>query len=45
MSDLSEQEERVGRYYDDVILEAEITRLEELFPVEYKITARHLQRK
>jgi ubiquinone/menaquinone biosynthesis C-methylase UbiE len=41
---LTEQEERVGRYYDEVIFDAEITRLKELFPVEYAVTARHLRR-
>jgi 2-polyprenyl-3-methyl-5-hydroxy-6-metoxy-1,4-benzoquinol methylase len=44
MSELTEQEESVGRYYDEVIFDAEITRLKELFPVEYAVTARHLRR-
>jgi len=43
VSKLSEQEERVGRYYDEVIFESEVARLETLFPVEYAITARHLR--
>jgi hypothetical protein len=45
MSVLSECEEKVGRYYDDVIFDAEVTRLKEFFPVEYAITARHLRRR
>jgi ubiquinone/menaquinone biosynthesis C-methylase UbiE len=44
MSKLTEREEEIGRYYDDVIFDAEVTRLESLFPVEYAITARHLRR-
>jgi ubiquinone/menaquinone biosynthesis C-methylase UbiE len=44
MSGLSEAEEKVGRYYDEVIFEAEVARLEDLFPVEREITARHLRR-
>ncbi len=44
MSELTEQEASVGRYYDEVIFDAEVTRLKELFPVEYAITARHLRR-
>lgn len=44
MRELNEQEESVGRYYDEVIFDAEITRLKALFPVEYAITARHLRR-
>ena len=44
MSKLAEREEEVGRYYDEVIFDAEVTRLETLFPVEYAITARHLER-
>jgi len=44
MRELNEQEESVGRYYDEVIFDAEITRLKEIFPVEYAITARHLRR-
>lgn len=41
---MNEQEEKVGQYYDNVIFDAEVTRLKELFPVEYAITARHLER-
>jgi 2-polyprenyl-3-methyl-5-hydroxy-6-metoxy-1,4-benzoquinol methylase len=44
MSALSEREEDVGRYYDEVIFDAEVTRLKTVFPVEYAITARHLRR-
>jgi len=44
MKELNEQEESVGRYYDEVIFDAEIARLKTLFPVEYAITARHLRR-
>jgi len=44
MSKLMECEEEVGRYYNDVIFDAEVTRLETLFPVEYAITSRHLRR-
>jgi len=44
VSALSEREENVGRYYEDVIFDAEVRRLEEFFPVEYAITARHLRR-
>jgi len=44
VSTLTEQEKQVGRYYDDVIFESELARLETLFPVEYAITARHLRR-
>lgn len=44
MSKLTEREEEVGRYYDDVIFDSEVARLESLFPVEYAITARHLRR-
>lgn len=44
MSVLNEHEARVGRYYDEVIFEAETRRLEQLFPVELAITARQLER-
>ncbi|HEX2491640.1 MAG TPA: class I SAM-dependent methyltransferase [Blastocatellia bacterium] len=44
MSELSEHEENIGRYYDEVIFDAEVTRLKDFFPVEYAITARHLRR-
>jgi 2-polyprenyl-3-methyl-5-hydroxy-6-metoxy-1,4-benzoquinol methylase len=44
MGELCEQEQHVGWYYDEVIFDAEVTRLKELFPVEYEITARHLKR-
>jgi SAM-dependent methyltransferase len=44
MGNLTEQEEQVSRYYDEVIFEAETTRLEQLFPVEFAVTARHLER-
>jgi len=44
MSELSEHEENIGRYYDEVIFDAEVTRLKDVFPVEYAITARHLRR-
>jgi hypothetical protein len=44
VSALSEREENFGRYYEDVIFDAEVRRLEEFFPVEYAITARHLRR-
>jgi SAM-dependent methyltransferase len=44
MSVLNESEARVGRYYDEVIFEAETKRLEDLFPVEFAITARQLER-
>ncbi|MGH9836258.1 MAG: class I SAM-dependent methyltransferase [Blastocatellia bacterium] len=44
MSKLTEREEEIGRYYDEVIFESEVTRLETMFPVEYAITARHLER-
>jgi 2-polyprenyl-3-methyl-5-hydroxy-6-metoxy-1,4-benzoquinol methylase len=44
MSVLSEREEDVGRYYDEVIFDAEVTRLKKVFPVEYAITARLLRR-
>lgn len=36
--------ERIGRYYDEQIYNEELTRLESLFPVEYAITARAIQR-
>lgn len=45
MSVLNESEARVGRYYDEVIFEAETRRLEQLFPVELAITARQLARR
>lgn len=44
MSVLSELEENVGRYYDEAIFDAEVTRLKDFFPVEYAITVRHLRR-
>jgi 2-polyprenyl-3-methyl-5-hydroxy-6-metoxy-1,4-benzoquinol methylase len=44
MSVLSELEENVGRYYDEMIFDAEVTRLKDFFPVEYAITVRHLRR-
>jgi len=44
VSVLSESEENVGRYYDEVIFDAEVRRLKEFFPVEYAITTRHLRR-
>ncbi len=44
MSKLTEREEEVGRYYDNVIFDSEVTRLEAMFPIEYAITARHLER-
>jgi len=45
MRELTEQEEDVGRYYDEVIHDAEIARLQDQFPVEYAIAARHLPRR
>lgn len=44
MGKLSEQEERVARYYDEAIFAAEAERLEKHFPVEFAITARQLGR-
>jgi hypothetical protein len=44
VSALSEREEDVGRYYDEVIFDAEVRRLKEFSPVEYAITVRHLRR-
>jgi ubiquinone/menaquinone biosynthesis C-methylase UbiE len=44
MSKLAKHEEEIGRYYDEVIFESEVTRLEAMFPIEYAITARHLER-
>ena len=41
---LTELEENVGRYYDEVIFDAEIARLHDRFPIEFAITARHLRR-
>jgi hypothetical protein len=41
MSASSEREEDVGRYYDDVNIDAEVIRLKVFFPVAYAITARH----
>ncbi len=35
---------RVGRYYDEVIFDAEITRLNDLFPLELAMTTRYLER-
>ncbi len=41
---MSPGEAEVGRYYDDVIFEAERVRLERDFPVELAITRRRLER-
>ncbi len=35
---------QVGRYYDDVIFDAELDRLNDLFPIEFAMTARYLNR-
>jgi len=35
---------RVGRYYDDVIFEAEVTRLRDQFPLELAATSRYIER-
>jgi ubiquinone/menaquinone biosynthesis C-methylase UbiE len=43
MSKLSENEEKVGRHYDDAIFEYELMR-SEYCPVEFTITARQLDR-
>src|SRR5262245_3551650 len=42
---LSEREEDVGRYYDESLFDAEVTRLKGFFPVEYSITVRRLRRR
>ena len=44
VSALSEREEDIGRYYDEVIFDAEVRRLKEFSPAEYAITVRHLRR-
>lgn len=44
VSVLSEREKNVGRYYDETLFDADVTRLKEFSPVEYAITARHLRR-
>ena len=44
VSEWSEREEDVGRYYDEGIFDAEVRRLKEFSPVEYAITVRHLRR-
>ena len=45
MSVLSEREENVGRYYDEVNIDAEVIRLKVFFPVAYASAARHLRRR
>jgi SAM-dependent methyltransferase len=35
---------RVGRYYDEVNFDSEISRLDEMFPIEFAITARVIER-
>jgi 2-polyprenyl-3-methyl-5-hydroxy-6-metoxy-1,4-benzoquinol methylase len=45
MSALSEREEDVRRYYDEVNIDAEVIRLKVFFPVAYAITPRHLRRR
>jgi SAM-dependent methyltransferase len=41
---LNDHEENVARYYDDTIFGAEVARLTADSPIEYAITARHLER-